>query len=642
MTSQCLVAAGIKHVVWIDDFFAPRTREELASAIRNYVLRLKDDGKEKVGIAAFDSVLLSGQVGAVVDAVDDVLEEMPNEAMYEAAKALSDVTGVPLPRIIPQADDLSEEEFEALKQAFGQGLQTYCLGSWTSHGVQQFANAGEDTLFLIDKEYKRENAGMDGTQILKDLAGSAESRGFCVMLTHMWGENEQEARRVDIANQHKIPQHRFSVLSKRQNPNLPIDPRFARAIRTVMTHRFNGEIAYTISRTMQSSAAETANALTAQAVSDLERVLFENADDEGVNEYDAVLRIFEIQQKHALNTALAEEGIQRQLQLSRKFRGATEELEIDQVPGDMGYFRDIRAREVFFDGAGLNKLHSPLSCGDVFETDQGERYVLLAQPCDLMVRKNGERNADFCQFALIGEPKKPDPKKTEEPRPVPDYRFYDLKDVFGRGKKLVVDFQKMLAVNLSVLDLTVFNSDGTVQLQREHPPIVLSKGWAIAFTHARGRFFPRKNKPPSVRPFGIGGRATNLAGIVSKDQNQLRYPLRRTGRLQSETSTAILVAWATFQTRAALDHDFAMERDSKPSAFGPEAQVDPKVIEPSAAVKTEPFKDHTVEPATADKPETAIGAQAEPAKAAVIEQAAPAKNDPQVNASSQSDGSASA
>jgi hypothetical protein len=41
-------------------------------------------------------------------------------------------------------------------------------------------------------------------------------------------------------------------------------------------------------------------------------------------------------------------------------------------------------------------------------------------------------------------------------------------------------------------------------------------------------------------------------------------PVARVGRFEANTSTAILAAWATFQTRAALEHDFAfMEADKK-------------------------------------------------------------------------------
>src|ERR1700722_2027064 len=229
MPSQCLVAAGLSKIVWIDDVFAPRTRDELVELIHDFALKLKEQGRTKIDVASFELVALTSQKADVEDALDDILESMPTAQVDEAARAIAALTGASLPEIKPQADDLSTEDFKALKEAFGAGLRTFSLGEWTSVGAQEFASASEDTLFLIDKEYKREDSGMDGTRILADLVG--KTRAFCVMLTYTWSEGEQEERRVNLASTLKLPSHRFCVLSKKQNLNLAIDPRFARAIR---------------------------------------------------------------------------------------------------------------------------------------------------------------------------------------------------------------------------------------------------------------------------------------------------------------------------------------------------------------------------------------------------------------------------
>jgi hypothetical protein len=56
--------------------------------------------------------------------------------------------------------------------------------------------------------------------------------------------------------------------------------------------------------------------------------------------------------------------------------------------------RQWRRDEVFDAGSRLNALRSPLACGDVFKKDGGNRYyILLGQPCDLVVRFNGSRAA---------------------------------------------------------------------------------------------------------------------------------------------------------------------------------------------------------------------------------------------------------
>lgn len=607
--SECLKAARISKVVWIDDYFASPSRTDLEQAILKAVVALKERGEKGADLATFGKVDLSLSTAELEDATVDLCEPLSDEQFKEILAALGVLTGA---TEVPSQADLSPEEFQQLRTALGPALRQFSLGAWTSAGVTEFGAAREDTLFLVDKEFSREDAGSDGIEVLEFLVKNTQ--GLCIMLTHTCKATDQEQRRMEFANSKGLLPHSFCVVSKQQNPELSVDDRFAMAIRTVMTHKFNGGIAYTISETIQASANETAKALTSQSVPDLERVLFQNADEEGVFEYDAVLRIFEIQQRHALNRALAEDGIQRQLQLSRRFREAIDKLEINNVPGDMGYFRGIRAREVFFDGTGLNKLHSPISCGDVFETERGERYVLLAQPCDLMVRKGGDRRAEVGLLALISEPKKPDHGELEEPRSVPDYRYYDLKDAFGKEKKSFVDFQKMFVVNLAVLDLAAFNSDGSVQLRSDQPDpsIVLSKGWDLLFRDAKRRLFP-KGKPPLTPSFGIGKRATRLAGTVSGDL--LRYPIRRIGRLQSGTGTAILAAWATFQTRSAFDHDFARGSESYVPT---EAQPTPAPAnaEPAVAAKAENVTPTT--PAKAESPKLSVGTETDSSASASL------------------------
>jgi hypothetical protein len=230
-------------------------------------------------------------------------------------------------------------------------------------------------------------------------------------------------------------------------------------------------------------------------------------------------------------------------------------------------------------------------------------------------------------FALISASKKPDSDEFEETRPAPDYRFYDLKDAFGTEKRSLVDFQKLFVVNLAALDLAVFNPDGAVQLRRDQPDpsIVLSKGWNLVFKGAKRLIFP-KNKPPSPASFGIGKRAAKLAATISGDL--VRYPLRRIGRLQPATATAVLAAWATFQTRAAFDHDFAKEKDSKPSASDqqPSARLTPVDPLPGADADV-PVGPH-IDAAAAVTPEPASTGRTAPAKVVASELPAQAKVEP--------------
>ena len=548
MTSQCLEAAGITQVVWIDDFFASPSRDELAAAAYTHVEKLREQGRPRVDLPAFAAIDLTLGKSQVEDACVEVVEGLSGAELAGIVPQLAALSGVAVAETPAQAD-LSPDDFRQLREAFGPGLRTFSLGTWTSTGIKQFGSAGDDTLFFIDREFSREAGGIDGVDVLEQLV--KQTKAFCIMLTHTCTEKDQEERRVELADTKELMPHRFCVLSKQQSNDFPIDPRFARAIRSVMTHRFNGEIAYAISETIQKSARDTVAVLTRQSVSDLEQVLFENPAEEGVLEYDVLLRVFDIQRRYALNQALQGAGIQKQIRTSRNFRQKTAALKSAKAPADMSLFREWREREVFEDGTALNGLNAPLVCGDVFEIEGTKRYLLLAQPCDLMIRENGKRRADVGLLALVNEL-----LAGEVPVPGVASRYFDIKGVFKGGKQWRIDFQNPLIVELSVLDLAVFNADGAVQLRRDHPDpaMALTAGWARRLKRARADGFSKAGA--AVAPsLGIGKSAGAVKPVFEGDL--LRYPLRRIGRIDPGTATGILAAWATFQTRAALDYDFA-------------------------------------------------------------------------------------
>src|SRR6266566_1295628 len=249
MISECLAAAGITKVVWIDDFFAAPTRDELADTIRKCVEKLRELGQLKIDLFTFNNIDLTRTKRDIEDACEEVMEGMSDEQLAEAAQHLATLSGTATPEIKSEPD-LLPDEFKALQEAFGAGLRTFSLRTWTSAGIREFSSATEDTLFVIDKEFKREPGGIDGTKLLGDIVRQRQTQApFCIILTHTCTESEQEQRRVEIAGVEELPPHRFCVLSKQQSGESAIDPRFARAIRTVMTHKFNGEIAYAICHT---------------------------------------------------------------------------------------------------------------------------------------------------------------------------------------------------------------------------------------------------------------------------------------------------------------------------------------------------------------------------------------------------------
>lgn len=217
-----------------------------------------------------------------------------------------------------------------------------------------------------------------------------------------------------------------------------------------------------------------------------------------------------------------------------------------------------------------------------------------------------EAYAEVALLVLISEPSAVAKGESGSP-----YRFFDVRGVFGPDKNWRVDFQKHIVVDLSVLELAVFNPDGSVRLRRKHPnpEILLSPGWQRRLKRAKTRIF-KEGAPPEKPLIGMGKRSDALQ--AAGDTDLVCYPLHRVGRLEPATARAILAAWATFNTRAALEHDFA-HVEAEPPAIVAETGGPPTPAPIPAPTTPPPAGDANAEAPTTVPTTAASSPEAKPA-----------------------------
>jgi len=307
---------------------------------------------------------------------------------------------------------------------------------------------------------------------------------------------------------------------------------------------------------IKKSVDETAGRISRLSVYDLDRAVFVNSSREGVLEFDVLVRIFNSVERGMLNKALRANNLQSRLRRMRSFAKATRGFGVHPIPAEpLRDFRQWRKNEVYEAGPALNSMHAPLVCGDIFEiASSKKKFVLLGQACDLVVRSDdGERNASLGFLIEVKEVKVEAGSGGERKASV---STFDLDGVFGTNDVWRVSFRSKIIADLNVLDLAVFNTDGILRFKQPHPDpeMALSEGWERRF-NAIKKVFGNGNGKPKKLPLCVGVFSNDLKPTVK--HGILTYPLARIGRLEGNTATAILAAWATFETRAALQHDFA-------------------------------------------------------------------------------------
>jgi hypothetical protein len=211
-------------------------------------------------------------------------------------------------------------------------------------------------------------------------------------------------------------------------------------------------------------------------------------------------------------------------------------------------------REIFDPAAVINENFSPVFLGDVFVVQRGQNvdyYVLVGQPCDLIIRDTSYRHNDDALFLNIS---------TKEPK----NDGFGYKFQFPELGCRWIDYANAVPVNLNLLDIVSFRRDGKLLFNRDlEPSEMMLPGVFKKFEQLQGSFGACFK--PSGKPTGAQLRAKyrrfSLANFAGGDdplkENRIELPISRIGRIRSPHAEAILGGFAVYHTRVAFDYDFS-------------------------------------------------------------------------------------
>ena len=255
----------------------------------------------------------------------------------------------------------------------------------------------ENTVFLFDRDFTREDGTEnEGIELIRQVQRA--NVGYCGLFSHtVTVEGEHSAWRQLTAD-HDLDQDAFIVIAKaRLTSESPDYYQFLRMLRLV---GLSGRYANVKSRTwciFKESIAEAEAAVEGLPIPDFDRIVFGSSRREGVWEPDTLFRVFGILMRRAARRRLRQdEELFSHVSEARRISSVSEELAV--ALGEERASPDalrIQRFESYESTEELNQFHVPIDLGDIFEKiSTRRRYILLAQPCDLMVRGDGKRSYD--------------------------------------------------------------------------------------------------------------------------------------------------------------------------------------------------------------------------------------------------------
>jgi hypothetical protein len=458
-----------------------------------------------------------------------------------------------------------------LPEIFGDKLQNLTLAEWERQREQFVNDQMPPTLLLVDLSFTGENKAKDeGLRVIASLLKMhPESRIYCGLLTSVYHTSTVHADWKQIAADHELDRERFVLIPK---DSLNDDKRaFLALLKLAIMNGTANALRNSVKESFKKCLDDSDIELSKLDVFEFERIICLTSSTEGVWEPDTLLRVFSLFHK---------KFVRRHLHSDSAVYGAADQLRnLSRIPvGEWGGPTEmeisLRKLEWFDEGEDINEQHLPLELGDVFkiESRPNKLYVLVAQPCDLMMRQNGKRHDTVKNVLLLEAAPTKDASLEPNSDDERDPGFYFKLDFFESGLDWEINLRKIHFVNLDVLDLCVFRADGRAALSNQDTtPALMSEAWRARFPRlaekmkkARGRY-TELMKMKGMKPADAGKVAltTSMGNLwnVTVDSKSIAVDVRRVGRIKQPRSGALLARYANSLARDAFEHDLTRRPD---------------------------------------------------------------------------------
>jgi hypothetical protein len=429
-------------------------------------------------------------------------------------------------------------------------------------------NSASKTLLLFDQDLANEGGPTGGMVLAQDVLADTgmDNRVMCGLLTHTATIENQHEKWAELAKP-PLDQDRFIVVAKGWLSRDPLG--FARMLKMVALLPDCRAMKLKCKELLDQANKKAHEDIDKIHINDFDSMVFRASKQEGLWEPDMLFRLFGIYHRSAVRQlAYTDDPLQR---ISARLRSVSE-IPTDSSTSIPLTTWKVQREELYDSGAYLNELHLPIEIGDIFaKTDaQSEKYyILLGQPCDLMVRTEGKRMPEVSDV-MLAEIFTADEAKQHSVL-LPHFSNDDPK------KKFYVRLRPVNFLNPCVLDLCVYNKDGVsrINVDEDSPPNVLP-AWKAKYEYLKRYALGLIRR---YAEFGVG-KVDNAALAYMKSESAKQFPLatsnrvlfkasmsfapgsrslsfncKRVTRLQSARALAISMEYVHCLTRPAFDRD---------------------------------------------------------------------------------------
>jgi hypothetical protein len=563
-----LECVAIKRVISVDDRYTPGLEvvinlgRDLSGEQRAELLGLPDD------------VETLGERELFEQRLEGMWEELQREKQTELIQRAQEMAGQS-----EVADDT--EALHDLAELMPNGvLDKFSLAEWREQR--------DAVLLLFDRDFSIEGGREDeGEALLAELQEASDGKPIWAgLLTHTVTAQEEHETYLALAD--RLDLHWTIVISKARMKEGGFPAHLRLTLLAPLMRRLVEIVAEKVKQTQDHAIGETLKVLPVE----LESMVFGASHVEGVWEVDTLLLLFGLIQRDRARESVWEEPEVHELTGkirclaridigkpvadadSEKAQGKDDDSdEAGAVP------RFYQRRQIYEDAGVVNRLHLPIECGDIFENSAqpSKKWIVIAQPCDLMVRADGRRgNNPITHILMAPLEREKRPQDVQEG----DFRLPYFDD---KGRPYLVKLARARYQRIWLLDFTVFRTEGRAALGADDEPVAnLLAGWGAR--HSRLVERTREliqlcsnndvglqralelESPPEEE--GVDALAKSVRDAIASDYARPPFTTtidprarsidagcRRIGRLSADYARALLSRWGSYMSRPVLPYD---------------------------------------------------------------------------------------
>lgn len=449
--------------------------------------------------------------------------------------------------------------------------QRFSGKDWQDHAAKVLVPENGRALVLVDRDFKREGKSEEhGLTVIASILKGSPDDVYCALLSHTVSPGDELDRWSALAEQHGIPQDRFVVISKTRLAEEQADlAGFLHLVRLAILCGPLQNLRNKVRAHLTTAVSATLSDLDNWSVFDFDEAILGSSRNEGVWEGETLLRVMTtFTTRTARRGVLGDTDIRQLINFARQasiVRVPLDELHPWKNVGKMAL--EYQRTELYYDGSYINENHLPLEAGDVFDRgDDKEKYILLAQPCDLMIRGAMGRayDSDYMKMVHLCVIKN-ESANTEG-------QSYKLPFWNEDGSSAFVHFSQVHMIRVSVLDLCVLNANGNVTFNRSSAlPEALNISWLRYAEKLRKQFDTESNRaiqlktlfrdatsniPKELRTLAVAKvepccSNTGRFKSISNDDG-FTVNCRRVGRVSAALAIDVLRAFTRYQSRTAF------------------------------------------------------------------------------------------